>query len=452
MKKIFALAMVLLLAGCVANPANVNLIQGYENEPEVAWTVSYPQEETELESVIEWPELNAVVAIYKFDPYYSSDGQADFILEVYSKDSGDLLSSRNISDFVTLSSDLSDLYVSAMPLSDKQLAIVIDDYEYTSHAIIVKGEELDEVEVVSLPGGYFGVLKQADGSFVYLAIDSNSDELSFLDGSFEPIAGSPTFDIGTTRFDQIAEFSGNTAVLADLSNESETTFEFVNTLDGKVASDPITIEHGDTFKDVRFVGVAGDNFLFLANSGNGLEESELLLLSRQGEQVASESFTRDSGAYSQSEYLAKIGDRIYVLTTSRESFVLNVYDMMLSIKEEVDLDGVDSAELGYLTPEMQSLGILGVISVDEFALFDTKTLELTRFKGHREYSSVIGVGFSDKAVFVEEGDRLKSYDLELGTNWTFDLLEDESVYRAGSALLIGNDSEGELMFLGNAKN
>jgi hypothetical protein len=373
------------------------------------------------------------------DLSYGTDESGDLLLELLDVETGDVLESTFLSRLINLENDGEDYSLAGQETETGELVLVAESSD-ESHALRIGLEGFDSEEDLSTSDGSFGLFgTEYFGQPILTSVDGDFETLSFLDTDFTELRVVEVLD-GL----EIAGLYERGVVLADLSSDNDVVFTFTPVVAEESQEVSITLSRTSDDSYPSWIGEIGSNYLFAEEDD---DEWELLLVSPESEIL--ESLSVDAPLYSYGNDFVKISnDKVYVVQEFREEFSVAVYNSSLTELLETPLDRVESASWGYTFPEAVQLGKLLLLADDSFAFLDTQTDEVTRFRSLSDSVYYLaGLGFSSQAFFIVDRGELVSYDLDLGSAWSFKLLDDESILRAGENLFLNREGDKEVSLL-----
>ena len=446
MKKVIQASIALIaaisIAGCASSSplASKHSIASFESEPIVGWSYKLPDDVDELVELFSWQSRDAVVAVSSMD--WRSDLYGDYLVEVIDIQTGAVIESDYLSRLLRLETDAEDYRLDSMEDASGNLLISVNSFA-DSHLLTLGLEETVENKSLTITEeGSYSLFYDEFSRNVIIATDSDNETLTVLGDDLVEIRQIPFFG-------DDYEFSGfyDTGLVAvDVSSQGSAYYEFIDFLSVDEPRRGVTLPKDSDGDVPQFLAELGENYLFgLA----GDSEWELILVSPDG--LVQETVpVAVSDSNFGTDFIHITEEKVFLIEEFREDFSVLILDSGLEEVAEVPLDRVDEASFAYQFPEGKSLGKLIILADDSFALFDTSTNEVTRFRAlsDRVYY-IAGLGFSEDSFFILDRGELVSYDFELGFNWTFRLLDDEKILRAGEHIFLLRADDNQLFILTN---
>lgn len=448
MKKVVKLSLALIaaisIAGCASSSplASKDSIASFESEPTVGWSYKLPADALNLVELFSWPSRNAVVAVSTMD--WRSDLYGDYLVEVIDLETGTVTESDYLSRLLRLEGDAEDYRLDSMEDAAGNLLISANSFSFADSHLLTLGLEgtAENKSLTIAEGGAYNLVYAELSLNAILVTDSDRETLTVLGDDLIEIRQVPFFG-------DVYGFSGlysTGLVVVDISSENSAYYEFIEFSSVDEPRPGITLSKGPDGDYPQFLAELGENYLFgLA----GDSEWELLLVSPDG--LVQETVpVAVSDSNFGTDFIHVGEEKVFLIEEFREDFSVRILNSALEEVAEVPLDRVEEASFSYQFPEGKALGKLIILAGDSFALLDSSTNEVTRFRAlsDRVYY-VAGLGFSDDSFFIIDRGELVSYDFELRSNWTFRLLDDEEIRRAGENLFILSLDDNQLFILTN---
>lgn len=428
------------LAGCTQGGVgtNSNGLVPLDTEPVVGWSYKLDEDASDLVDLFDWPSRSAVVAISSMD--WLSDADGDYLIEVIDVETGEVLDSGFLSRLVPIENEADEYYLASMEDSVGNLYISVNSSE-DSHLISLGQENFDSIAGRSLQeGGTFNLIDNQLTENLIIAINSEDQSLQVLRDDLSEVR--ILEDYGEEN--GFAGYYSDGIVIPDLSSERASIYEFVDLTTGEDSRPSVSLTLKEGYSSPQFFGDVGENYLF-GSEGDG--DWELLLVSPDSEVLEALRVTAPTYFFG-SDFVLINNDQIFVIEEFREEFTIFVYDSLLQESAEIALDRVEEASFGYQFPEAIALNKAIVLADGSFALLDTKSNEISRFRALSDpVYYIAGLGFSDRSFLIEDRGELVSYNFELSSSWSFRLLDDEEVIRAGTNLFLLREADGELFIL-----
>lgn len=407
----------------------------------MGWSNKLPADADNLVELFSWPSRNAVVAVSSMG--WRSDLYGDYPVEVIDLETGTVTESDYLSRLLRLEGDAEDYLLDSMEDAAGNLLIFADSFSFTDSHLLTLGLEgtAENKSLTIAEGGTYNLIYTELSLNVILVTDSDRETLTVLGDDLIEIRQVPFF--GNYGFSGLYSTG---LVVVDISSESSAYYEFIEFSSVDEPRPGITLSKGSDGDYPQFLAELGENYLFgLA----GDSEWELLLVSPDGlvqETVPVAVPDPNFGT----DFIHVGEEKVFLIEEFREDFSVRILNSALEEVAEVPLDTAEVASFAYQFPEGKTLGKLIILADDSFALFDSSTNEVTRFRAlsDRVYYAA-GLGFSDDSFFIIDRGELVSYDFELRSNWTFRLLDDEQIRRAGENLFILSLDDNQLFILTN---
>jgi hypothetical protein len=439
----FSVLAIISLAGCTQGGlgASGSGLVPLDTEPVVGWSYKLDKDASGLVELFDWPSRSAVVAISSMS--WSSEAEGDYLLEVIEVETGEVVDSGFLSKLVPIENDADQYLLESMEDSLGNLFISVNSSE-DSHLVSLSQEEFDPVANRSLQeGSSFNLI---DGQLTEnLVIVLNSEDASAFTVLRDDLSEVRVLE-ELSDSEVAAAFYSEGIVISDLSSERTAVFEFVRFTTGEDSRPSISLTRDEDYPAPQFFGDLGENYLF-GSEGDG--DWELLLVSPDSEVLEALTVSAPNYAFG-SDFVLIDDEEVFVIQEFREEFSIFVYDSLLEQSAEIVLDRAEEAYFGYRFPEAEALSKAIVLAGDSFALLDTSSQEITRFRALSEPPYYIaGLGFSNNSFLIEDRGELVSYDFELSSSWSFRLLDDEEVIRVGKHVFLLREGDGELFMLTN---
>jgi len=439
----FSVLAIISLAGCTQGGlgASGSGLVPLDTEPVVGWSYKLDKDASGLVELFDWPSRSAVVAISSMS--WSSEAEGDYLLEVIEVETGEVVDSGFLSKLVPIENDADQYLLESMEDSLGNLFISVNSSE-DSHLVSLSQEGFDPVVNRSLQeGSSFNLI---DGQLTEnLVIVLNSEDASAFTVLRDDLSEVSVLE-ALSDSEVAAGFYSEGIVISDLSSERTAVFEFVRLTTGEDSRPSISLTRDEDYPAPQFFGDLGENYLF-GSEGDG--DWQLLLVSPDSEVLEALRFSAPNYSFG-SDFVLIDDEEVFVIQEFREEFSIFVYDSLLEQSAEIVLDRVEEAHFGYQFPEAKALSKAIVLAGDSFALLDTSSQEITRFRALSEPAYYFaGLGFSNNSFLIEDRGELVSYDFELSSNWSFRLLDDEEVIRAGKHVFLLREGDGELFMLTN---
>lgn len=441
MKKLSLLTALALvsLAGCaeVGAGATSSKIGALDKEPVVGWSYKFDEDAIDLVELFDWPSRSAVVAVSSMD--WQSDADGDYLIEVIEVETGEVLGSSFLSRLAPIENQADDYYLSAMEDSAGNLLVSVNSSE-DSHLVTVSQETFDSIADRSLDEGGFNLIEDQLAESLVIVVNSEDKSLQVLRDDLSEVRVLEDFG-NETNFEG---YYSDGIVISDLSSDRVTVYEFVDLTTGDDTRPSISLTLKDDYSSPRFFGDLDENYLFGAESD---DDWEFLLVSPDSEILESLKITAPAYSFG-SDFVLINNDKVFFIEEFREEFTVLVYDSFLEALDEIALERVEAASFGYQFPEGIALNKAIIIADDSFAMLDTMSEEITRFRALSDpVYYIAGLGFSSDAFLIQDRGELVSYDFELGSTWSFRLLDDEEVIRAGKNLFLVREADRQLFVL-----
>lgn len=428
------------LAGCTqgATGSNSDRLVSLDSEPVVGWSYKLDKDATDLVDLFDWPSRSAVVAVSSMD--WLSDAEGDYLIEVIEVEGGEVLDSGFLSKLVPIENDADEYYLSSMEDSLGNLFIAVNSSE-DSHLVSLSQETFDSIEDRSLQdGGSYNLIDNQLAENLVIVVDDEDESLQVLRDDLSEVKILEDYGSET----EFAGYYSDGIVISDLSSERAAVYEFVDLTTGEDSRPSVSLTTGEDYPSPQFFGDLGDNYLF---GSEGDDDWELLLVSPDSEVLEDLTVTAPNYSFG-SDFVLIDNDQAFVIEEFREEFSIFVFDSLLQEAGEIVLDRVEEANFGYQFPEAIGLSKAIVLADDSFALLDTKSQDISRFRALSDpVYYIAGLGFSDDSFFIEDRGELLSYDFELSSTWSFRLLDDEEIIRSGKHLFLLREGDGELFIL-----
>ena len=248
--------------------------------------------------------------------------------------------------------------------------------------------------------------------------------------------------------DRIRHVDAEGLLISNLGDEKE-TYRLVPLLaeeESPAVQFDLTLD-ADIGSGFDYLGQVEDLYVFGLNK---LDQWEIFTVSKEGEILETVVVNPASPDAYFVQFVNIEEDRIYVLQEFREAYFMTVLDSSLNEIAEIPIERVEEVTFG-IAVGSDSFGKLVILDdYSRFAFVDMQTNQISRFRSLSEdefWFYFIGLGFSQQAFLIEDGDELISYDLDLGLNWSFDVLDNEMVIRAGPNMFLHREDDGELFIL-----
>lgn len=444
MKKLSLLSALVIvsLAGCTPGGARAtgSEISALDTEPVVGWFHKFDADALDLVQLFDWPSRSAVVAISSMD--WQSDADDDYLVEVIEVDTGEVLNSSFLSRLAPIENQAGDYYLAAMEDSVGNLLVSVNSSE-DSHLVTISQETFDSIADRSLQeGGFFNLIEDQLAASIVIVVNSEDESLQVLRDDLSEVRVLEDYGDETG----LEGYYSEGIVISDLSSERATAYEFVDLTTGDDTRLSVSLTLYDDYESPQFFGDLGENYLFGAESD---DDWEFLLVSPSSEVLESLKVTAPGYSFG-SDFALINNDQVFFIEEFREEFSVLVYDSLLEESNEIALDRVEEASFGFQFPEGIALNKAIIIADGSFALLDTKSQDITRFRALSDpVYYIAGLGFSSDSFLIEDRGELVSYDFELGSAWSFRLLDDEEVIRAGNHLFLLREGDRELFILTN---
>lgn len=428
----------LLLSGCSATPSGSDKIIAMPQEPQISWSHKLKSDSSDLVSIYEWQAKSAVLVATQS----SEEPVEDMLLELVDLETGSLLESVRLSRLSNLDGNTSrfinEIFFNAVETTNGDLLIAFSserDSVYSSQVLKIRETGFDAIDERSTDNGVFRLLDSIEfGETLVFNYDESLEATVVYDSNFEQIRA-----IENGENDSVASLYNLGFVFENRESDREVTFRFepVAQSDAREFTLPV---NGTSY--IEYVDQLGDISVLAEKTE---DEWELITVSESGEILSTLSFTPPPGLFSPKEFVTVKDDMIYQLTEFREDFFATVLDSSLAEIEQIPIDRVEDVRWVY-SRGLQNLDTLIIFDGDSrFAFLDTRSNEISRFTSvskSRLYN--FGLGFSEESFFLVDDRELLNFDLELSLNWSFDILEGESVIRAGQNLFLHRAGDEEL--------
>lgn len=430
------------LAGCTPGGAGAasSEIGALDTEPVVGWSYKFDEDASDLVQLFDWPSRSAVVAVSSMDRLSDADG--DYLIEVIEVGTGEVLNSSFLSRLAPIENQADEYYLSAMENSAGNLLVSINSSE-DSHLVTLSQETFDSIADRSLEeGGFFNLIEDQLAENLVFVVSSEDESLQVLRGDLSEVRVLEDYGVETG----FEGYYPDGIVISDLSSERATVYEFVDLTTGDDTRPSVSLTLKDDYASPQFFGDLGENYLFGAYS---VDDWEFLLVSPDSEVLESLEVTAPDNS-SGPDFALINNDQVFFIEEFREEFSVLVYDSLLEESNEIALDRAEEARFGFQFPEGIALNKAIIIADGSFALLDIKSQDITRFRALSDSVYYFaGLGFSSDSFLIEDRGELVSYDFELGSAWSFRLLDDEGVIRAGNHLFLLRAGDRELFILTN---
>lgn len=423
----------LLLAGCSTLDSESLAIRDYPSEPEVSWTHRLGTEERQSFSVFDWPSRGAVVLLS-----VPSSQDLEPLVELVNVETGELLEFSPLSQLVKLS-EASGYFFNALETKAGELVITASSSRSgRSHVFRIGKDGLSsDAHMMSLDSVFSFFHPVAFGELMIVETNDITQEITVYNSDFDVIASTGE------GYKRVGYYKDGIVTL-DLEFDRSAVFGFLPLRSGSSERSEVSIV-GHEESNLEWIGEVGSNYLFAEQKGNGWD---LLLLSQQGKIIETTSVKPDGNIYRlfDTDSIEISGDKVYVIESERGEPFVSVFNSELERESDIPLSR--AARWDFNSSHVKELGLLTLIAEESFALLDTSSGEITRFQPISDpiYFGV-GLGFSQDSFFLEDRGTLSSYDFDLNQNWSFRLLEEESVIRRGPNLFLLSNRENEVSLL-----
>jgi hypothetical protein len=281
-----------------------------------------------------------------------------------------------------------------------------------------------------------------------LKLDGESNEVQFLGPDLEVSADSPSLNLDDYDLEgSIPSIEG--LMFSDRSSDRSVVFEFYDPETGSELYAPLVLSRGSDSERISFVGELGGGLLF-ASGERGSDQWELLLVDWEGEILETRNARVAEGS-SPNQFVAVNSDRVFLIEEFRDNFSVAVLNSTLEETAALPVDRVNDLVFSSQFIEQERGNQLILIDEASFALLDTASNEVSRFRTLSDgvFGSA-GVGFSRDAFFVQDRGRLTSYSFALESNWSFNVRDDEEIFRVGRYLFLVDDEKETLMLLSDS--
>ena len=439
----------MLLAGCVQSGVveSDRMLNPYTSEPEVAWTAEFPSESGSLSFLLSWPEKSAVVAIFEPEFTFSFEDSPGPTILVLDVETGDVIDEVFLLDLAPVDGDWSYYYLGAEILRSGELMLSITPSfrEEDSHIVQVAPTSFDDIKTLSVTNSFVAGFPLDFDKDARFWLDGDTNELEFLGPDLEVSADSPSLNLDDYDLEgSIPSIEG--LMFSDRSSDRSVVFEFYDPETGSELYAPLVLSRGSSSERISFVGELGEGLLF-ASGERGSDQWELLLVDWEGEILE----TRDARVAEGSapfEFVAVNSDQAFLIEQFRDDFSVVVLNSTLEETAALPVDRVNDLVFSSQFIEQERGNQLILIDEGSFALLDTASNEVSRFRALSDGTfASAGVGFSRDAFFVQDRGRLTSYSFALESNWSFNVRDDEEIFRAGRHLFLVDTEKETLMLL-----